>query len=147
MSLAFVRRIHRGTVNSPHKWPVTRKMFPFDDVIMICVTIWRHRAQGATRAAILQIIDANILHQIWMSQQIRHNYRTLKTTGCMKILTSDISSLTKALKNNLLSGIFYEFFLVKNQKWFERTTSGRFYGRSSLAKPSLNFNGGLANLD
>ena len=33
-SLVFVRRIHRSTVNSPHKWPVTRKMFPFDDVIM-----------------------------------------------------------------------------------------------------------------
>ena len=33
-SLAFVRGIHRGSVNSPHKWPVTRKMFPFDDVIM-----------------------------------------------------------------------------------------------------------------
>ena len=32
-SLAFVRGIHRGP-NSPHKWPVTRKMFPFDDVIM-----------------------------------------------------------------------------------------------------------------
>ena len=32
-SLAFVRGIHRGTVNSPHKWPVTRKMFPF---------WWRH---------------------------------------------------------------------------------------------------------
>ena len=27
--------IHRAPVNSPHKWPVTRKMFPFDDVIMI----------------------------------------------------------------------------------------------------------------
>ena len=24
-----------GPVNSPHKWPVTRKMVPFDDVIMI----------------------------------------------------------------------------------------------------------------
>ena len=24
-----------GPVNSPHKWPVTRKMFPFDDVIMM----------------------------------------------------------------------------------------------------------------
>ena len=24
----------RWPVNSPHKWPVTRKMFPFDDVIM-----------------------------------------------------------------------------------------------------------------
>ena len=34
-SLAFVRGIHRGPVNSPHKWPVTRKMFPFHDVIMI----------------------------------------------------------------------------------------------------------------
>ena len=33
-SLAFVWGIHREPVNSPHKWPVTRKMFPFDDVIM-----------------------------------------------------------------------------------------------------------------
>ena len=33
-SLAFVRGIHRELVNSPHKWPVTRQMFPFDDVIM-----------------------------------------------------------------------------------------------------------------
>ena len=33
-SLAFVWGIHRGPVNSPHKWPVTRKMLPFDDVIM-----------------------------------------------------------------------------------------------------------------
>ena len=32
-SLAFVWGIHRGQVNSMHKWPVTRKMFPFDDVI------------------------------------------------------------------------------------------------------------------
>ena len=33
-SLAFVRRIHRSLVNSPHKGPVMRKMFPLDDVIM-----------------------------------------------------------------------------------------------------------------
>ena len=33
-SLAFVRGIHRSPVNSPHKEPVTRKMFPFNDVIM-----------------------------------------------------------------------------------------------------------------
>ena len=38
-SLAFVRGIHRGPVNSPHKWPVTRKMFPFDDVIMASLTL------------------------------------------------------------------------------------------------------------
>ena len=44
-SLTFVRGIHRSPVNSPHKWPVTRKMFSFDDVIMdpcsLCkVTRW-----------------------------------------------------------------------------------------------------------
>ena len=39
-SLAFVWGIHRGSVNSPHKWPVTRKMFPFDDVIMIKDDYW-----------------------------------------------------------------------------------------------------------
>ena len=33
-SLAFVWGIHRWPVNSPHKWPVTRKKFPFDEVIM-----------------------------------------------------------------------------------------------------------------
>ena len=33
-SLAFVQEIHRRLVNFPHKWPVTLKMFSFDDVIM-----------------------------------------------------------------------------------------------------------------
>ena len=32
--LASVRGIHRWPVNCPHKGPVTRKIFPFDDVIM-----------------------------------------------------------------------------------------------------------------
>ena len=34
MSLAFVWGIHRWPVNSQHKRPVTRKMFPFDNIIM-----------------------------------------------------------------------------------------------------------------
>ena len=41
-SLAFVWEIHRGPVNSPHKWPVTRKMFPFDDVIMTRRWLYSH---------------------------------------------------------------------------------------------------------
>ena len=47
-SLAFVWGIHWGPMNSPHKWPVTRKMFPLDDVIMngsICTTPCPSRAQ------------------------------------------------------------------------------------------------------
>ena len=34
MSLAFVRGIRRSPVNSPYKRPVTRKTFPYGDVIM-----------------------------------------------------------------------------------------------------------------
>ena len=33
-SLVFLRGIHPWPVDFPHKWPVTRKMFPFDDVIV-----------------------------------------------------------------------------------------------------------------
>ena len=47
--LAFVRWIHQCPVDSPHKGPVTRKMFPFDDVIMPHTVIvfthallWKH---------------------------------------------------------------------------------------------------------
>ena len=45
--LAFVREIHRWPVNSMYKRPVTRKMLPFDDDIMILRdffghSIWHH---------------------------------------------------------------------------------------------------------
>ena len=42
-SLAFVWGIHRGPVNSPHKWPVKRKMYPVDDVIMFRVPLFSYR--------------------------------------------------------------------------------------------------------
>ena len=42
VSLAFVRGIHRSPVDSPHKGPVTRRKYPFDDVIM-----WSHRFSWA----------------------------------------------------------------------------------------------------
>ena len=41
-SLAFVRGIHRWPVNSPHKGLITRKMFPFDDVMMFSAVYWRN---------------------------------------------------------------------------------------------------------
>ena len=34
-SLAFCAGIHRSPVNSPHKWPVTGKIFSFEDIIML----------------------------------------------------------------------------------------------------------------
>ena len=61
-SLAFVRGIHRGLVNSPHKWPVTRKMFPFDDVIM--------NADNTTVSNITLVSSQNRMEQIYMHMDI-----------------------------------------------------------------------------
>ena len=54
-SLAFVR----GTpVNSPHQWPVTRKMFPFADVIMAELGMSRDPRSNRRRPIyILDVID------------------------------------------------------------------------------------------
>ena len=55
-ALAFVWGIHRGPVNSPHKWPATRKMFPFDDVIM---------SQGVAQAAPQRDVHRSFLYKHW----------------------------------------------------------------------------------
>ena len=60
-SLAFVWGIHRGPVNSPHKWPVTRKMFPFDDVFMVSIfpcqysTVTYHKT-GESHSAVTELL-------------------------------------------------------------------------------------------
>ena len=45
-SLAFVRGLYRWPVNSSHKGPVKRKMFPFDDVIISWCLLY---GQGLTK--------------------------------------------------------------------------------------------------
>ena len=50
-SLAFVCGIHRGSVNSPHKWPLTRKMMTssclvsFSSMVNIYPPWWRHQME------------------------------------------------------------------------------------------------------
>ena len=52
-SLAFMWGNHRGPVNSPHKWPVTRKIFPFDDVIMYSIIrYWPHAISSKSKCQI-----------------------------------------------------------------------------------------------
>ena len=63
-SLAFVQGIHRGPVNCPHKWPVTRKMFPFDDVIMVC----RFRAVFSYLQQLCVAYSYYVSQWIWIRQ-------------------------------------------------------------------------------
>ena len=48
-SLAFVRGIHRSPVNSPHKGPVMRKMFLFDDLIMHNIYLFQRMTATVVR--------------------------------------------------------------------------------------------------
>ena len=81
-SLAFVRRIHRWPVNSPHKWPVTRKMCSFDDVIMeycVCNIFLMKRAHynkySACSVTLLILIIS--LVKWWMSVNLSGNKSAL----------------------------------------------------------------------
>ena len=68
-SLAFVRVIHRWPVNSLYKRPVTRKMFPFDDVIMYWQQLFRRVQIGLY--VTLSMLLLNKLHCImWLFGRI-----------------------------------------------------------------------------
>ena len=65
-SLGFVRRIHQWPVNSPHVWPVTQKMLPFDDCIMKSYDIGpRH---NGTR---LYYVKSNFLYIFFLTLTLR----------------------------------------------------------------------------
>ena len=64
-SLAFVRGFHRSPVISPHKGPVKRKMFPFDDAIICFLGGPWHDA--AMTVALISSIPYPIRHKVLIS--------------------------------------------------------------------------------
>ena len=55
-SLAFVWGFDRGLVNSPQKWPVTRKIFPFDDVSMNVLSLVADRLYALEKIDTIAVI-------------------------------------------------------------------------------------------
>ena len=82
-SLAFVRGIHREPLNSPHKEPVTGKMFPFDDIIMfaqmiqntkmclytiralLCFVMFSYLSILFLKVSSLSVVSTTIVKQCW----------------------------------------------------------------------------------
>ena len=56
-SLTFVRGIHLWPMDSPHKGPVTRKMFPFDDVIILRKTNCISGADAIVKSWLYPLFD------------------------------------------------------------------------------------------
>ena len=74
-SLAIVWGIHRSPVNSPHKGPVTRKMFPFDDVIMLTCSVMREKYHlQYPKLKIHNMTYRNVLYFNTLPK-ISHNFR------------------------------------------------------------------------
>ena len=61
---SFMRGIHRWPGNSPHKGPVTRKMLPFDDVIMEKVQphIFKHYTDVIMTTMASQITSLTVVY-------------------------------------------------------------------------------------
>ena len=116
-SLAFMRGIHRGPVNSLHRWPVTRKMFPFDDVIMV---IWECRlsSQGCQLMQLYWGTDNHLSHPPvtslvlitlgdWNNNWfLRFSARRLLVKWCQK--SCRISKRYKPYNPNLVGSALYE---------------------------------------
>ena len=93
-SLAFVRGIHRSPVNSPHKEPVTREMFPFDDVFMLGI------CKGWRQVIILTKNDLLSTFILFMPQCVTQLLQTISFSSLNDVtitLSTDYDSrLTRA---------------------------------------------------
>ena len=92
-SLAFVQQIHLGPVNSPHKWPVTRKLFPFDEVIMA----WR-----------------NIMTKGWLALVTKNMYSNCR---CDRIYLLKLTPYLKMCVNKRFPCDDMFYFSVNKMRW------------------------------
>ena len=96
-SLAFVRGIHRGPVNSPHRWPVMRKMLPLDDVIMAfwcSMSAWSAVNYSHSEASPLALAAVKIFTFIYQPSlchraQIQRSLWQIMIPGCHANMTTN----------------------------------------------------------
>ena len=108
-SLAFVRGIHRWPVNSPYKRPVTRKMLPFDDVIMVLAVnlnnLFNEQSNCQRLDTPLRSYDLTVINNI---EKIYHEYQVISklygySSHFLSVLRLDIDSIMMLVKFSYLS--------------------------------------------
>ena len=122
-SLAFVWGIHRWPANSSHKRPVTRKIFPPDDVIMIlakCGVSPDHPPHGWTSSFHTMVYDLETtlprplmeLHNyLWPPYANGHERHPMKwIDSCWQYIKSD--SMTNMHIGIIMRNMWYIQYLV-----------------------------------
>ena len=82
VSLVFVRGAPRWPVNPPHKGPVTRNMFPFDDVIMLSSFVALINTYPSSKRRICCILYTFHSHPNWVTVY------TIKAEGKYSVIPS-----------------------------------------------------------
>ena len=90
--------IHRWPVDSPHKGPVTRKMFPFDDVIMLG---WIHAITIYTWIMNIYLVDGDF---------------------CMFNIFIHWTCFTSYMSDNISMIYIYSLSSVKLTSWYHNIT-------------------------
>ena len=115
-SLVFARGIHRWLVNSPHKGQVTRKMFPFDDVMM-CNSCIYHNVE-----ALFSKLEVTLLCNmsgnrciLFITNWTYDNKFVCKITfPCMLFLNNTLCVLydSESLNSNQTSSVSWHFINI-----------------------------------
>ena len=153
-SLAFMWGIHRGPVNSPQKWPVTRKMFPFDDVIMprFFQSLLRYRNVLPTTIRIGEIHKKDKLRQLSCSFCASTEIRLVISPADVSFREAAVRrrDYGKREKNNLLApgrcgcdykSIIFKLIIQNSIAWVlvVKLLSGECYGVSLIRKIVASF--------
>ena len=101
----LVRGIPRSPVNSPHKGPATRKMFPFDDVIMTCLP-----TNGTNVIPHSQV--THIYGRVWSSL----TYHLFCVNPLLQLMLNSHQSFLVG-KNNKNSSKLKDVFVWDNVPW------------------------------
>ena len=96
-----------GPVNSPHQWPVTRKIFPFDDVIMIIFTFHTIHSPNKKMLPLENVISNAVLSRklkrlfhLYNLQQKNISFRKWETYSNIVILWKYLISYVNILWDN-----------------------------------------------
>ena len=134
VSLAFVWGIHQGLVNSPHKWPVTRKMFQFDDVIMfldghyrrqqtwyymVCLKYICHHCQRFMRVGWLILIDI-VSHNSLILDDINNVMFELSLIRAKGINSHIYISCGNASHKCVTENIIFTWDALTGDRWVKR---------------------------
>ena len=97
-----MRGIHRWPGNSPHKWPVTRKFFSFDDVIMCPIRLGQ--GNGWMLAMIKPLKIKLLSHKRWTSMIGKyHRYHAMCSSVIDPSYKSQKASNEYPILNNFVT--------------------------------------------